>query len=200
MTPITKHACRGFSKVAGTNLRLFSPTLHLWLSAEPESSPSVDRQSFLQERIRSWDIKIGITERGFDEIGDIEEIEPFFENKKMHTHNNTSLSSLPSLLIKGDNFLKISWHGHRITQADELYHTVWETVEGNHIISSPLTGKLTEVATKSCWDQFGEDMWLARLSVTGPYMNELIKDKSWVDEEEYYNAVENFPPGAFADQ
>jgi hypothetical protein len=45
----------------------------------------------------------------------------------------------------GDEIFKVHWDGHVITQADELYHTVWDTVSETTIVTAPLDGVLTDV-------------------------------------------------------
>lgn len=208
-------------------VKLFSPSQHMWLTAEPttasfqpqipssSSSVSSDQNLFL--------VKFGLTERGYEEIGDIESITPtrleFFNHNHSNDSNNNNNNNHNTLeksqqqqqkrhndaviVNRGEEVMKISWHGHSITRADELYHTVWETLEDDFVVRAPMRGTLLEVATEQCWEQFGTDTWLAQLLVRPEAAREEEDndndDDDWMEEEEYDQRVKELPRGAFAD-
>lgn len=195
-------------------IRVFSPSLHMWLNAKPILLTAPQLQ---QKQPSQWQVKFGLTERGFDDIGDIERIQRCVPpNNSAHSITKESILSMDSNreVLKGQELLQISWHGHRITQADELYHTVWETIEEDFLVQSPVEGEVIEVATENCWERFGTDMWLAKILIQQDALSELLhhgdnagntniwgsSNPAWVDENEYNKRVEAMPAGVFADE
>lgn len=166
-------------------VKLFSPSTHVWIAAEP--APSSDHSATESSPSERWHVTLGLTERGYEEIGDVEGVRV--------------LSPTTTVSAVGQDLVGISWHGHRITRADELYHTVWETIEEDSTVRSPVRGELLEVASETCLEEYGSDAWLAKVSTTKEMLWEDVNsgNDAWVDEEEYDARTEQMPRGAFAD-
>ena len=92
-----------------------------------------------------WQVQVGLTERGLENIGDITAIESLVEGTAASVHNNTQKmrTNLHSRVEREAALVQIQWEAHRITTADELYHTQWDTLVDTTTIRSPLTGRLT---------------------------------------------------------
>ena len=43
----------------------------------------------------------------------------------------------PVIVPRGKTVLNIEWQGHRISSADELYHTTWHNIEGVGSLLAP---------------------------------------------------------------
>jgi glycine cleavage system H lipoate-binding protein len=147
--------------------QLYLPALHLWY--RPTMSESV-----LSSACR---IEIGMTNRGLEDLGDISHIT---KRKRMH-----------DTVEKGDNLLSMDWDGHRITTADELYHTVWENISGTYSLNAPASGRIEYIIDGNDVDD--EDEVLVTLSMDENSLQSILA--SLVSEEDYLQAVEK--PGAF---
>ena len=99
---------------------------------------------------------------------------------------------------QGQSLLHVHWEGYKWTEADELYHTVWESVEGRETIVSPISGRLINVVNDEetivdedvAWAEFecrDEDV----MSVAAT---------SWVDESSYLRWVETLQWSKFSDE
>eukprot|EP00814_Leptocylindrus_danicus_P011961 CAMPEP_0116031414 /NCGR_PEP_ID=MMETSP0321-20121206/17492_1 /TAXON_ID=163516 /ORGANISM="Leptocylindrus danicus var. danicus, Strain B650" /LENGTH=221 /DNA_ID=CAMNT_0003506519 /DNA_START=244 /DNA_END=906 /DNA_ORIENTATION=- len=120
--------------------KLISPTLHQWYRPQQLLMPSPpgpsNKKSNNNKNNNSnnhfqlqWVVDIGITDRGLDDIGDINSI-------IVRRRRNSA-----DLVVKRhETVLDVHWDGHIITTADELYHTVWENVEGVTSIQTPIAG------------------------------------------------------------
>ena len=67
----------------------------------------------------------------------------------------------------GDALLDIEWDGHRISAADELYHTRFETFTGLTTLTAPVAGRVVAMQPPSAaavWD-LDSHAWLAELEV-----------------------------------
>ena len=98
---------------------------------------------------------------------------------------------------QGQDLLRVSWEGHAITEADELYHTVWETVEGFAMFKSPVTGRVHEtgdIANKAWIDP---DDCLVSMTVSEKAL--FTAFSKLVCEDSYNKIVEKLPPGRFAE-
>jgi glycine cleavage system H lipoate-binding protein len=51
--------------------------------------------------------------------------------------------------------LNIVWDGHKISNADELYHTTWTAVDGVARLLAPLPGRVVAVNTDAI-DEVGD--------------------------------------------
>ena len=158
-------------------LRLFHPTRHVWLCVTPKlASISVPT--------KSYEVEIGLTERGLEDIGDMTMMRAMVPEK-------TAIHS-------GHELLQVEWEGHSITSADELYHTVWETFTGITTIKSPVPGIVEQVnivPSNMCID---DDTILVKMSVT---------EKDWesaklemMKEAEYLKLLRKVPPGKFSEK
>jgi hypothetical protein len=102
---------------------------------------------------------------------------------------------------RGQTMMEIKWDGHAITSADELYHTVWENVEGMTPLQSPVSGLLqTVMMIPRKGVGLDEEDVLATIIVTDEQslQNEL---QSTVDEEKYMQYLEQETLlGAFSEQ
>jgi hypothetical protein len=100
-------------------------------------------------------VQIGITDYGLTHIGDITSISCVPPTTITTTTEVSSPLSIPPIVSSRDNndnnycaiqigqpFLTINWEAYTQTYADELYHTVWESIEGSVVLKSLLSGKL----------------------------------------------------------
>ena len=128
------------------------------------SLPQVPVEWYKENNYRYIDV--GITDRGIDDIGDVTGVKPCFTGMHMHTHSHSHSSrctetnedeneneneieneneninkNIPVWKLKQEeDVLEIQWDAHLITSADELYHTVWETVSETSMIRAPFKG------------------------------------------------------------
>jgi len=111
------------SCAAVSHQKLVCPRQHVWFRsvvAHPQSPSSA-------AVVR---IELGLTQHGLDRLGDVTKIV-------------TSSTFGDGLWLEcGDTLLSIEWEGHCISSADELYHTVWDNVEGSTPIVAPLSCRL----------------------------------------------------------
>ena len=101
--------------------KLFHPTKHIWIRAA-QYSPCREEAKYL------CTVYVGLTDYAFQDIGDISKLKPLY--------------SIGNEVLTDNAVLDIEWDGHIITAADELYHTVWQTISDNTKIKSPLPGKI----------------------------------------------------------
>lgn len=151
--------------------KLVSPSQHLWIRA---------RDTFMCSKSgeKTHVLEMGLTHRGVEDIGDVQSI---------------SLLQPDSQVRKGQDLLRVSWEGHAITAADELYHTVWETVEGFTMIQSPMTGVVQETDTP--WIDADDSL----LSMTATEKSLFTAFSHLVCEDSYNKIIQNMPPGRFAE-
>ena len=112
------------------------------------SLPQVPVEWYKENNYRYIDV--GITDRGIDDIGDVTGVKPCFTGMYMHSHSHSSPNENENININKDipvwklkqeeDVLEIQWDAHLITSADELYHTVWETVSETSMIRAPFKG------------------------------------------------------------
>jgi hypothetical protein len=80
-----------------------------------------------------------MTSRGIEDIGDVQDYE--FDSDLVKAPNSSSSSSPRRILTaEKETVLTIHWDAHRITAADELYHTVWETISERTLVTCPVNG------------------------------------------------------------
>ena len=118
-----------------------------------------------------------MTDRGLQDLGDIIEIK---RGKQ-----------ILEMVDEGESLLMIDWDGHRITTADELYHTVWETISGTYVLPAPVNGRIEYIIKGN--DVVDEDEILATLSTDESSLQKIMA--SLVSEKDYLKRIEN--PGAF---
>ena len=190
---------------SGTTARvLFHPTNHVWLRAKPfAKNMSSQLHRFLE---------IGITERGLDDIGDIQNITSI--HRSMNNDNNS-----PQLVQRGDELLQIHFDGHTRTSADELYHAIWETYSDKVSIQSPISGRIEIIggdtntaSTKNTnnidtifkfieQDGIDEETVLIEITTTEEEWKHACQQENsdFVNETEYLKIIQNIPRGSFYD-
>jgi hypothetical protein len=147
--------------------QLYLPSLHLWYRPIGKAASS-----------SAFRVEIGLTDRGLQDLGDINTI--------------ARMKKVDDTVEKGDNLLSMDWDGHFITSADELYHTVWDTISGTYCsLKSPITGKIDYMIDGD--DIVDEDEVLVTLSTDENSLEGILA--SLVTEDEYLKSVEE--NGAF---
>lgn len=133
-----------------------------------------------------YSLEIGLTKRGLDEVGDlicIKKLLPIDHSAEVRP---------------GDALLRIDWEGHAITRADELYHTVWETMEGETRIRSPVYGTINHILVCEDDDVLDEDTVLIRMTSTMKDLEEEVRRKNLANERDYFRLLQYIPPGKFS--
>jgi hypothetical protein len=177
---------------------LFNPSRHLWLKVLeiPKSQCTTSRNTADADLQVLMDI--GITDRGLEDIGDVTSIEIIDKN-----------SSEDRNITFGEPIIKLHWDAHLITNADELYHTVWESISETTNIVSPVNGVLTkvhDVTTKQRKKQLSlpidSETSLFSVLTNAESIQEMMNGKRrlLVDEEEYWSYVKGLGLGMFQDQ
>lgn len=133
---------------------------------------------------------MGLTSHGLRDIGDV-------------TAVRSALSSSPSHIgkpvAKDDPLLRIDWEGYAITSADELYHTVWENVEGTYEVTSPVSGVLKDIRSLDSSSREGLDETDV-LAVVVSKREELEQvARGWVGEKEYLKILEKEKSGGIGE-
>ena len=98
---------------------------------------------------------MGITQRGLGEIGDIDNI------------HGPALARGASVEA-GEVLLSLDWSGFSISEADELYHTVWDNVEGTKEIRLPINASVIEWNRMVLhdFDAVATEKWIVAVSVS----------------------------------
>ena len=167
--------------------KLFSPSDHLWVSLTRDAPLG----GGLTSPRAAWKLHIGVTERGFDEIGSLTGVE--------------ALAKPGALIAVGEPLLRISWEGHKISNGDELYHTTWQNIEGEFMVNAPVAGTLVALHqgasdapdhdSASALDVEATD-WLAILHVDRP----ALQSAQLVDAAAYHTHVGSLGPGTFSEE
>ncbi|KAG7367271.1 hypothetical protein IV203_029942 [Nitzschia inconspicua] len=166
------------STVAKRCFRMICPSRHVWIEMISKSST------------HRW-VQIGLTERGIEDIGDVSSIQSFIHPGQCIT--------------RGQEIVKIHFEGHAITAADELYHTVWETFEGQLAVVSPVSGTVLEQQNEIESDlqeeeEIDSDTVLAALMITGDEWKQTCRETQLVNEQQYQILIQNMTRGKFAEQ
>jgi glycine cleavage system H lipoate-binding protein len=169
------------SRVRRGIVHLFHPAQHLWLRVFP--LPTLDAIAVAAPAVsRSIGVEMGLTARGLDEVGDIISL------RRLMT---------PEQQIKaGETILTIEWEGHTITSADELYHTVWETLEGTTAIRSPVNGIVEDISDDINLD---ENSILVRMATTLDDLERATSKEILLKETDYARVLMKISPGMFKD-
>lgn len=135
----------------------------------------------------SWySVDIGITEYGCELIGEVSAV-------RTAVPSWVDLRRLPLVwgggrepsIAAGAALIRLDWDGLRMTQADELYHSVWSNVKGFREISSPVDGKLVEVNPEVLDqpDKAAEGTWVVRMKTRAESlpMKELLSAEQYAD-------------------
>eukprot|EP00977_Amphora_coffeiformis_P009591 scaffold2209_cov168-Amphora_coffeaeformis.AAC.5 len=134
----------------------------------------------------TWRVQWGMTEHGMDRLGDVTQVTCLVDSKD-------------AIVQQGQDLLRLNWEGYNWTEADELYHTVWESIEGVETIASPLTGSLVRVVDSS--DQatvVDED--IAWVEMECDHHDVINAASSWLDQGSYHRWVETLLPSKFSDR
>jgi hypothetical protein len=141
-----------------------------------------------------WKVQMGLTAAGLDHLGDVTAIE------RVSSTSTTAVTA-------GDTLLQIQWEGYTHTAADELYHTVWESIEGTTVLQSPVTGTLMVGGCGPDNDEYqyedptvmqvDDDTVLAQLCCTHQDLTAAAHE--WVDQDAYERFVATQGAGRFAD-
>ena len=145
------------SATSVTFRKLFIPNHHLWIRALPATSLQecgnelhmIRRTKRTNTRIQEANdgyssngnddtqnpcckllVDVGFTFRGIEDIGDINTITAADEIQ------------INDEIKAGENIMQIEWDGHVHSEADELYHAVWETFTQTVTMKSPISGKI----------------------------------------------------------
>eukprot|EP00979_Chaetoceros_neogracilis_P002569 scaffold435_cov275-Chaetoceros_neogracile.AAC.21 len=189
---------RAMSPLQLSSQKLFLPSRHMWLRIlEAPLSSHLSRMP--------WMINVGLTERGLDDIGDITSIQissqfkmPSHESlKSPNNGNKNNPIPVPVPVRYGQDIVKLNWDGHLITKADELYHTVWETISETTSVVAPVDGEVCEIHCKEDDQWVDSDTALLTMSTDGDLI-EMRKDE-WMHAEEYEEYVYAMEKGKFFD-
>jgi len=131
----------------------------------------------------AWRVKIGLTPRGLDDIGSVVSVTP-------------GKSPVGRAVASGQELLNIEWEGHRISNADELYHTKWEGISGVKSVIAPCSGTLTSLWSYSEGRPLDTDTCLAEMLVDRPALQGAT---GLVDETNYQKFLMSAPAGTFAE-
>lgn len=99
---------------------------------------------------------------------------------------------------RGENLMRLEWEGHSITSADELYHTVWETFEGETSIKSPVAGTI-EAVMDCDTEALDDETVLVRMTTTRKNMEEATREEGLMRDMEYSRMLHSIKPGKFAE-
>ena len=94
---------------------------------------------------------IGLSARGLEEVGAV---------KKYQVHHESSTD-----VQKGDTLLTFDWEGYKRTEADELYHAVWDSTCGSYQFKSPLAGAIVEYNYSELNNNPNEEDWLVEIDI-----------------------------------
>lgn len=151
-------------------------------------------------------------------MGDVVSIERIVRSSNNDNNLTSSSNSSNSSNVHGagEKFLTIHWDGFRRTEADELYHAVWDSVRGSSTLRAPVTGRLTVVVTEkdaSCMDETTvlaqiEDIVdpndVGRCRTAPDLLWRVVAAAAahhrWVSQAEYDAFVQSHASGQFADQ
>jgi hypothetical protein len=130
---------------------------------------------------------VGITKRGIDDIGSVIKY--------------SLLSTPPPIQIQSqDTVISFNWEGYQRTEADELYHAVWETAEGTYELRSPLSGTISKYNEPEL-ECPSEDDWLFEITIDE---NRKEDFNNFVNEEQYDRMIHeqerNHQTGLFKEQ
>jgi glycine cleavage system H lipoate-binding protein len=159
--------------------RYFAPALNLWYRA-------VARPQVATSDSASWCVQVGITERGLDDLGDVtlvQQAAPAFNDS--------------TRVVAGQDLIRIHWEGYAQTTADELYHTVWETIEGVQTIPSPVSGQIEHIVSNVDQEEVDEETVLVEVSCNEASLQQAAI--GWIEENEYLDIIQRQSRGKFAD-
>lgn len=161
--------------------RWFAPQQHVWLQC------AITAQS-------QWRVQWGLTADGMDRLGDVTHLASLVE-PSLEVYNGQT--STTTVVQQGQDVLRVCWEGYEWTAADELYHTIWQSIEGTQVITSPVTGKVVHVVDSET-TVVDED--IAWVEMECHEQDVLHAATRWVDEASYKRWIKTLVPSKFSDQ
>jgi len=159
--------------------RYFAPAQHLWYRT-------------VQKDKVTWRVQIGMTNKGLENIGDVTAVELVKDDLR-----KAWMASKNATVKAGEELVTLQWEGYTQTTADELYHTVWESVEGTEAITSPVTGEIVHTVNIENEGEIDEETVLVDIACTATDLDQAASH--WVDEMEYEKTLRSATPGKFSD-
>jgi hypothetical protein len=162
----------------------------------------------------SWLIQIGWTLHGLDAMGDICSMRLIPSNATAATaaaanahidwDDAVGLSQADSIVAihtewyhSGQEFLHVEWDGFYRSEADELYHAVWDTIEGSTVLRTPVAGHVALMRSVP-EQQLDETSVVAHMYCTNKSLQEAIS--LWMDAPSYLDyTLEQKERGKFAE-
>jgi len=148
------------------------PKQHVWIRPTDIRDSS---ESFIT-------VNIGFTNLRVDRMGDLVECVPSLRQ--------------PNVSV-GDELIRIQWEGFAQTEADELYHTVWENIEGTESLLAPIAGTILRIYDEKC--EIDESTPLVSMTCSLYDYDHTIQ--TWVDEKTYSDMIREgtVERGSFSD-
>ena len=127
--------------------------------------------------------RIGITSRGLEDIGSIDDIIP--------------LVKTGGIIMQNRPFIEIGWTAYRISTADELYHTAWENIEGSYTIEGPISCTLRKLHDNILLnpEDISDKTWLVEVE-----LNEEESQPYLLDRSSYNEHISRISRGLFAEE
>lgn len=180
--------------------KLFVPSQHLWLRATRLNAGSTGNSGNNSSGGHyPWMIDIGLSLRGLEDIGDVSEMRctrssppPQQGSISSNDNNNDKMGWVANA---GDDLLAIDWDAHKITSADELYHTVWETFSDTTHIKVPISGEIIAIIQPGEEEEVDEDTVLVRMMASCETLQQSMEQL--LEEQDYQAFVDNEPRGKF---
>jgi len=179
--------------------KLFHPR-HLWLRAISSKETTVFPSSTINgsscSQINNKPgllVDVGITRRGLEDIGDVSSI----TNLLGIQHSTSQKQQWP--VSAGDGIVEIDWDAHKITSADELYHTVWETISESTVIQAPVAGVVEHVERiYPSYEEIDEDTVLCRIQTDDDTLKKAQAMGELLEEDDYSKYIQECcSPGKF---
>ena len=180
--------------------KLFLPSQHLWLRATRLNAGYSSKENSGDRGSGGpypWMIDIGLSLRGLEDIGDVSEMRctrsvPPSSQQGSSSNDNDKKGWVANA---GDDLLAIDWDAHKITSADELYHTVWETFSDTTYIKVPISGEIIAIIQPDDEEELDEDTVLVRMMASCETLQQSMEQL--LEEHDYQALVDNEPPGKF---
>ncbi len=198
--------------------KLFVPNCHLWIrpTALAECQTTSNTRSTAAAELTKVSasssplaiVDVGLTFRGMEDIGDVSGITSSMEvqnssirSKHQEGSNSNVDMNMKTFISAGEAVMKIEWDGHAHSEADELYHAVWETFTEVTNISSPVSG----ILRSTCMDDnsssihIDDETTLFTIETDYDTLNTEIGSVG-VTENVYRQFVQRQPRGIFFDE
>ena len=116
-------------------------------------------------------MRVGLTDRALDDIGDVEAV--------------VQLATIGKSVARASGLLRIDWEALHISDGDELYHTRWANVSGDHILSAPIAGTVAAVNADALQRSrlggvLNADEWLVEMELSeGTNLSHLVSAQKY---------------------